>query len=157
MASASVLGVPAQSHLVPAPCPIAGRKADSLKTLSDGLGSQFPTVDRRQSRSDRRFLYATVLGPDIAAVELGPASLPEQYSPRYMVDSLGFYGVSGKFPQDLTSEGKGQFAKEMVELGAVGFRRGEDGGGGFYLQFVHSSCLDRVVGSGRFGKFSLTI
>ena len=52
-------------------------------------------------------------------------NVPEQYSPHYLMDSLGFYrnGVSGKFPKDLTTEGKGQFAKEMVELGAVIFRR----------------------------------
>jgi hypothetical protein len=69
------------------------------------------------------------------------------------VDSLGFYGISGKFPKDLTSEGKGQFAKEM----AVGFLRGEDGGGSFSLQFVHLGCLDQVTGGDRFGELGLTI
>ena len=58
---------------------------------------------------------------------------------------------------NIQAEGKGQFAKEMVELGAVMFRRGEDGSGGFSLQFIHLSCLDRVTGGGRFGEFGLTI
>ena len=69
-------------------------------------------------------------------------NVPEQYSPHYLMDSLGFYrnGVSGKFPKDLTSEEKGQFAKEMVELCAVGFRRGEDGGGGGgFSEVAHKS------------------
>ena len=88
--------------------------------LKLGASSQFLAVVEQRQDSD-----LAVLGPDIAAVELGPACLPEQYSRRYMVDSLGFYRVRNYV--HLTSEGKGQFAKEMVELGAWRGKRGTRG------------------------------
>jgi hypothetical protein len=62
-----------------------------------GASRQFRAVVEQRQDSD-----PAVLAPNLEAVELGPASPPEQYSPSYLLDSLG---VSGKFPMDLTSEG----------------------------------------------------
>jgi hypothetical protein len=116
-----------------------------------GASNQFLAVVEQRQDSD-----LNELGPELLASQ--PNGLTEHYSPRYMVDSLGFYNVSGKFPPYITSDEKGQFAKEMVELGAVGFRReGEEGRGGFSLQFVHSSSLDHVTGCDKFDQFDLAI
>ena len=96
------------------------------------------------------------LKPALELLEVGAGSLPDQYRPSYMVDSLGFYVVSGKFPEEITAPEKDKFAKEMVELGAVGFRKGEEEHG-FCLHFVKSGNLHLVGISPHYGKFCLVI
>lgn len=56
--------------------------------------------------------------------------------PTHVVKELGFYVVAGVFPTGARPEAKDRFAREMQELGAVGFRRGE-AEHSFSLQFVH--------------------
>ena len=43
--------------------------------------------------------------------------------PTHVVKELGFYVVAGVFPTGARPEAKERFAREMQELGAVGFRR----------------------------------
>jgi hypothetical protein len=87
------------------------------------LGHTFPTELQGVFGASSQLLAVVeqrqdlaVLGTDIAAVELGPASLPEQYSPN----SLGFYAVFGKFPEDLTSDGVAPWGSDGARMAKSG-------------------------------------
>ena len=89
-------------------------------------------------------------------LEVAPGCLPDQFVPTHVVNELGFYVVGGAFPAGARPEAKDRFAREMQELGAVGFRRGEVEHS-FSLQFVHSGGLGRACRSPAAARFALAI
>merc|ERR1719318_180316 len=97
-----------------------------------------------------------VLGQQFCLLELLPDALPNIYTPCYGVDAWGFYSVSGKFPENVSSEPRNRFAEDMKKVGAVGFRSGEVEDT-FSLHFVNSRCLEQISRCAQFSSFRLTI
>merc|ERR1719470_156311 len=97
-----------------------------------------------------------VLGQQFCLLELLPDALPDTYTPCYGVDAWGFYSVSGKFPENVSSEARNRFAEDMKKVGAVGFRSGE-AEDTFSLHFVNSRCLEQISRCAQFSSFRLTI
>lgn len=99
---------------------------------------------------------AARVGEGLHLLEVEPGCLPDQFVPTHVVNELGFYVVAGAFPAGARPEAKDRFAREMQELGAVGFRRGE-AEQSFSLQFVHSAGLGRACRSPAAARFALAI
>merc|ERR1719470_658149 len=81
-----------------------------------------------------------VLGQQFCLLELLPDALPDIYTPCYGVDAWGFYSVSGKFPENVSSEARNRFAEDT-----------------FSLHFVNSRCLEQISRCAQFSSFRLTI
>ena len=92
--------------------------------------------------------------PDLEMLELGTNTLHQQNMTQFRVDSHGFYVVFGRFPDDITKDAKERFTKDIMDIGAVGFKKGEIEHS-FGLQFVNSASLLKLKGSSQFKDFDL--
>ena len=115
-----------------------------------GASSHFLAVFQ-SSKSDAALAK---LVPELDMLELGKNTLNQRNITKFRVDSNGFYVVVGKFPEDITKDAKERFTKDMMDIGAVGFKKGETEHS-FALQFVNSACLVKVKESSLFRKFDL--
>ena len=96
------------------------------------------------------------LADTMLLLEVDPTCLPTCTFSRYILGSLGFYVVDGRFPSPCAAGLKDKFAKEMQVHGAVGFQKGESERS-FSLQFVNPGGLEKALRSTMAEAFSLVI
>ena len=54
--------------------------------------------------------------PPLGLLKVSPGCFPDQCSPSYTANSLGFYGISGMLPEDVRSRSVEALGKKMSEI-----------------------------------------